>query len=97
MMMEITKAEAASIAWCMHAAHDEARLCASQLELMLRLARFAELPAKTLAIYERQHKHEADYEAAEEAEDERIDREAAEFAKKFEAMKDKLRASISKM
>ena len=95
--MEITKAEAASIAWCMHAAHDEARLCASQLELMLRLARFAELPAKTLAIYERQHKHEADYEAAEEAEDERIDREAAEFAKKFEAMKDKLRASISKM
>jgi len=69
--MEITKAEALSIALCMNAAHDEVRLCASQIELLIRMAKFAGMNEAFITSLERSHKFEVEYEAAEAAEDEK--------------------------
>jgi len=61
--MEITKGEASTIAWCLSVAHDEARLHSTQLELMVRMAKFAEYPEKIIARYERRLKEEQEEEA----------------------------------
>ena len=69
--MEITKAEALSIAICMNIAHDETRLCVSQIELLIRMAKFAGMHEAFIDSLERSHKFEVEYEAWEAAEDEK--------------------------
>jgi len=69
--MEITKAEALSIALCMGNALDDGRLCASQIELLIRVGKYAGMLPIAIEALERAHKAEVEYEAAEAAEDEK--------------------------